>query len=386
MLGGAVAVINLWYLAKDAVLGRQIIYANGRFLTRPLSGVDRVAVEVLRALAQREDAPEVRIIYPAEAKLVADPFSDLPEPARSRIVLVPFGRGNGHQWEQFVLPRYPDANRATDWLLSLCNTGPLGWPKQLVAIHDAQVHDLPTGFSWQFRLAYRVLQPLLARRARKVVTVSTHAKARLEHHKVFPSGKAKVMTLGVDHIARELPDQSVLERHHLGAGEYLLAIGSAAPHKNLQLLARLAGVPNALSRPIVVAGGVNARVFAGLPAEVTARLVMIGRVSDAELRALYENAHCFLFPSLNEGFGLPPLEAMFCGCPVIASTSSAIPEVLGDAAVLVDPTALSAWQEAVTCMDDPRHHAEYVQRGLQHSAAFTWYQTAGQLLEILTKD
>ena len=135
---------------------------------------------------------------------------------------------------------------------------------------------------------------------------------------------------------------------------------------------------------IVAAGGGNSRVFSGMEVHDD-KLVLAGYVSDGELRALYENAQCFVYPSFYEGFGLPPLEAMHCGCPVIVSNRASLPEVCAGAAAYCEP-------------DDPADIARVMRRvltsaalrsemrdaGLQRAALFTWRKSADRLEDILT--
>src|SRR5207253_1940106 len=117
---------------------------------------------------------------------------------------------------------------------------------------------------------------------------------------------------------------------------YVLAVGSLTPNKNFNGVVRAATLLGDLDCKIVAAGGANTRVFNGVALADDA-LIMAGYVTDGELHALYENAACFIFPSFYEGFGLPPLEAMHCGCPVIVSDRASLPEVCGEAAVYCDP-------------------------------------------------
>jgi glycosyltransferase involved in cell wall biosynthesis len=165
-------------------------------------------------------------------------------------------------------------------------------------------------------------------------------------------------------------------------------VGSLDPRKNLQ------GVLDAIKRlehlsdvKFVIVGGKNSRIFSGdgTQAPVPSRqVVWAGYVSDGELKSLYENAGCLVFPSLYEGFGLPPLEAMYCGCPVIASARTSIPEACGDAAMYCEATSPDDIAAKIAqMMGDPQLRQRYRNAGLLHAREFRWERSAQQVLEIL---
>jgi len=353
---------------------------NGRFLGRPITGVDRAAIELSRALRDLLDA----LNQPSSDLEVALP----PGPEgrmealgrRGRFAYRHLGGKPGHGWEQGVLARY----RRDAWLLNLCNTGPVLRRRQAVVMYDAQFITQPRSYSLAFRTWYRVLLTLVGRTSRLIFTSSEASRRDLETHGVVPRGKARVLQLGVDHMARVETDPTVLDRLSLDPGSYVLAIGSLAPHKNLPRLveafvaARLSGIR------LVIAGGGNPAVFrdAGLPQ--VENVIYAGRVTDPELRALYENALVFACPSLSEGFGLPPLEAMFCGCPVIATTGGSVPEICDDAAIYADPLDVAAWTKQLRRVaQDAGLRADMVRASLERAKLFTWAGAARCLLRDL---
>lgn len=351
---------------------------NARFLVRPPSGVDRVAIEIIRALAQSPNISGLILLHPTGAKLFCDWIDALPDEARQKVSLHPIGRLSGHLWEQLELPW---ALRELS-LLSLCSTGPVIRRNHAVMIHDAQVWDTPHSYSRAFRLAYRLLLPVLGRTARHVLTVSQFSAGRLVAVGIAPKGKPRVVPNGAEHILRTPPDPNILHRHGLATGGYILAIGNLAPHKNLRRLVEAAANRSLGSPPLVVAGGKNARVFADAGLPEAACVLYIGRVTDSELRALYAGAMALAFPSLTEGFGLPPVEAMLCGCPVIATTKGAVPEVCGDAVLYVDPADTLAWTAALDRIArDAALRADLRAKGKARAARYTWAKSAAALLE-----
>ena len=353
---------------------------NARFLTRPASGVDRVAIELIGALAAGPDVGRLILLHPVSDRLHRDWIDLLPSETRAKIVLHPFGTRQGHLWEQLDLSRaLPEL-----LLLSLCSTGPALRRNQAVMLHDAQVWDVPQSYSRAFRLAYRLLLPVLTRRARHVLTVSQFSARRLTDLGIAPRGKPRVVLNGAGHILRVQPDPETLARHGLGTGRYLLAIGNLAPHKNLALLVRAAAARRPGGPELIVAGGMNSKVFADAGLRATDGVRFIGRVSDAELRALYEGALGLAFPSLTEGFGLPPLEAMLCGCPVIATTGGAVPEICGTAALFVDPADQPGWTAALERIaQDETLRNDLRRNGKTQAAPYTWDAAATALMREL---
>jgi glycosyltransferase involved in cell wall biosynthesis len=187
------------------------------------------------------------------------------------------------------------------------------------------------------------------------------------------------MPEGGEHILRVPADTAVLAKHGLSPQRYALAVGTRAAHKNLGALRDAAALLAARGMTLAVAGAVQAGVFSGAADAAGARL--LGRVTDAELRALYENALCLIFPSRYEGFGIPPLEAMWCGCPVLAARAGAVPEVCGDAALWFDAGGPAA---AVTRLLDEPGLADVLRaRGRERAQRYAWDAAARRLMEIV---
>ena len=186
-------------------------------------------------------------------------------------------------------------------------------------------------------------------------------------------------------MAADTADPAIVARLGLAGSRFVLAVGSANPTKNFaRLLTAFADVADPDLRLVIVGGG-NEAVFAAEAATVTDRVVRAGRVDDAALTALYGAATALVFPSTYEGFGLPPLEAMACGCPVIASIAASIPEVCGDAAVYFDPydpIAITAAIDRVA--GDAQLRDQLTMLGRRRAAHFTWNRSATLLLDAIT--
>lgn len=350
---------------------------NGKFTAQRMTGVQRVAYELtteLARIANADDAPS--LVVPQDH----DP-SGLPAGARMQTS----DRLHGTLWEQWTLPRTTRGRT----LLSLCNIGPLAKRDQLLMIHDAAVFDLPAGYSLAFRLWYRFAFSILKRRARHIVTVSHFSRARLAARLRVPPARVSVVPAAVDHIDRIDADPRVLSRLKLDTDGYVLFVGSLAPGKNLARALEAIALMRA-SHPtlrFVIAGGANAKIFGARAAGLRdddPYVTWAGYVTDGELKALYEHAGCFVFPSLYEGFGLPPLEAMRCGCPVVVSHEGALPEVCGGAALFCDAYSPPDIAAAIArVMDDAELRARLRTMGREHARRYSWRRSARALLDIV---
>jgi glycosyltransferase involved in cell wall biosynthesis len=325
----------------------------------------------VRALdAERRNAAAT----PEPVEILAPPDATLDRLALDTIAVRRVGRHTGYRWEQTELV----AAARGSLLLSLGNVAPLAHARNAVMIHDASVFDRPDAYGWRFRTAMRWMLPILARRAARLFTVSSFSAGRLARHGVVNRHGYTVVPNGADHITRVAADTGAIARAGLRPGGYALFVGSPHPNKNLRgALAAISRVTDPTLR-LAVVGAADTAVFAGGDAPpATDRAVFLGAVDDAALAGLYSGALTLLFPSFYEGFGLPPVEAMTLGCPVIAADRAAIPEVCGDAAILLDPEDATGMAAAIDRLAaDPARRAELVARGRRRAALFTWRASA----------
>jgi glycosyltransferase involved in cell wall biosynthesis len=178
----------------------------------------------------------------------------------------------------------------------------------------------------------------------------------------------------------------VLDKFNLDKIPYILTVGSHAFHKNLSVVYRAAEMIPSDALNIVVVGGDFDRWFKSTGELSTDKVKKIGYISDSELKALYQNAIALVFPSLYEGFGLPPLEAMACGCPVIVSKSSSLPEVCGDAVLYFDPHQPQELVEKINkVINNPGLRSELRGKGFSQAEKFHWSVAAKTTWESLVK-
>lgn len=343
---------------------------NGRFLTRPATGVDRFAYEVTRQLhALPGLLDNIQIALPGWAQVSSEIAADLNGHIQR------YGRSSGHLWEQVELPMHVKDRL----LLNFCNTGPMFRERQLVVIHDAATMATPDNYGRAFRLWYRTMIGNLMRHSRVVCTVSKFSADELVKYFGRPRGGIEVISESGEHILREAADSRILYRLGLSERRFALAVGSRARNKNLKATIAAMAHPGLADLKLVAVGAANDRVFQN--ADGLARApIFSGYVTDPELRALYQNASCFVFPSLYEGFGLPPLEAMICGCPVVVSDRGSLPEVCGGAALYCepdDPASIAGKIRSLLESEDLRQ--EMIARGRQHALTFRWKSAAASV-------
>ena len=285
------------------------------------------------------------------------------------------GRCSGQVWEQLELPWH-----ASDGILvNLGNTGPAIARSQIIVVHDAGVFSSPEAYSWKFRLWYKLLQKAHVARGTLFVTVSEFSKRELVRHLSLPEYLIRVISEGADHMHRLSEDLSILHQHGLVQGRF---VGNLAAHKNLSALGATAQMLAAQGATLVITGGLDHGVFRGgaaLPRPAT----YVGRVSDSQLKTLYRSAACFVFPSRYEGFGLPAIEAMACGCPVVSADIPSLREVCGTAALYAKPDQPDdiAAQVALLIENDSLRD-EMCERASRHARLFTWNAAASALNSI----
>ena len=352
------------------------VFFNSRFLTQSVTGVQRYAMELIKALDKLIDVGEID--RGKFSFVLIGPKNTKHDPDLKHIPLRRVGRLRGHLWEQLELPLYS----RNSLLVSLCNAAPLFKHSQVVTIHDASVFATPQTYPWAFRTWYRVLLRGICKSASRIITVSDFSRSELVRYCNVDVKKVRVVYSGKEHILDVPADESVIKKHDLGKKPFILAVSSVTPNKNFRSIVRAVELLGDDGFDVAIAGGVNPRVFTRSNLSLPDTVKHLGYVSDAELRALYQHAACFIFPSFYEGFGLPPLEAMACGCPVIVSNAASLPEVCGDAVLYCDPYSPEDIAAKITLlMGDEALRNGLRHKGLARAREFSWERTARLTLQ-----
>jgi glycosyltransferase involved in cell wall biosynthesis len=259
---------------------------------------------------------------------------------------------------------------------------------EVVTIHDVLPLRAPELFSAVIRANFRLLTPALARRATRVITGSAYTRGEIVELLGVAPDRVVVTPYGVDARFRPAPPEPAALRERFGIDRpYVLCVGTLEPRKNLatalRAFARVADHVEDLALVVVGGAGWGNAAFDEALRGVRADVVLPGYVGDEDLVGLLAGARCFLYPSLFEGFGFPPLEAMACGAPVVTSDRASIPEVVGDAALTADPEDVDALADAVArvVLDDALH-ARLRRRGLERSSLYTWERCAAATVDV----
>lgn len=258
-------------------------------------------------------------------------------------------------------------------------------------LHDATPWRYPDTMDLKGRLYFRWVGARAVKASKLIITVSNEARKDITTSLRIAEGKVRVIYEGIDHVFRREKDDVLLNsvRRRYGLPErFILAVGTLEPRKNLRTLIRayreMAEV-NGNKLGLVLAGRLGWK-----PADLEdylygedKRITVTGFVPQCDLVALYSLAEVFVLPSLYEGFGFPPLEAMACGCPVIVSNRGSLPEVVGDAAILIDPENVESMVHAIRAVEsNVSLRADLVRRGLDRVKLFSWKTAAAKTLEI----
>lgn len=358
---------------------------NGRFLTQQISGVQRYCREILIALDHCntiEQGIQFKLIYP----------EGVSNPNFKTIDVDRLGRGGGkfggYLWENTTLLK----NSVGKTLVNLGNTAPIRIKsKSYVLIHDASVVDVPESYSIAFRIYYRLQQTYFAKSGFKILTVSTFSVARLSKALRIAPSEITNISAGGDHILRTPACDQFLPANGLKPQEYFLIVGAAAKHKNIALVEKTIRTLKSVKSQFVATGCISRLEFTTRPSSefYGTSIRFLGQVTEPQLRALYENAVALIFPSKYEGFGLPPLEAMYCGCPVIANRIPSVVETVGDAGYWFDGDLPDAEIQLAAIIDRVSKNRamlnELRTRGYRRIKNFTWARTAQNLIDAIKK-
>jgi glycosyltransferase involved in cell wall biosynthesis len=350
---------------------------NGKFFGAAPTGVHRVAEELIAAadawIAEKPKDDD-RYALMARTDVKVPPYRNIAcvrESPRVRWM-------HRIAWEQFYLPM---ACRK-DFLLNLCNIGPLFHRASATMIHDAQVYSTPGSYSRPFRLWYKFAFSFIGRYHKLIFTVSEFSKQELVRYGIAAADKIVVIHNGCDHILQIQPDDSLLAKFKLQSGRYVVALANTQKHKNVGILLKAFATPELADVALVLFGSAKKVDFENIGHAVPPNVTFAGRTSDAELAGLIANAGALAFPSLTEGFGLPPLEAMALGCPVVAAPFGALPEVCGEAALYADPFSEGEWSAQIrSAIDDETMRQSLVAKGHRQAGIFTWKRAAQNLIE-----
>lgn len=335
---------------------------NGRFLARPVTGVERYGRLLLRVIAR--EWPDSRVIVPKGAPGDLDACG---------LEVIRHGSTSGHVWEQVELPR---ALANGDVLLSPANTGPLRAARHIPVVHDLAFLHHPEWFNARFATWYKLLIPRMLRRAERVITVSGTVRNELLRYYAVPGERAHVVPPFVLPSLLPANASTGIQR------PYYLMVASLDPRKGIE---RALNWFTGLREPgfdLVIVGRAH-RAFAPVEIPDHPGIRVLSDVHDEQLGALYRDAIALVQPSYYEGFGLPILEAITIGCPVIGSYLNVFTEQFGDAVLVADIGYTRNMMRAMVLMNDATTREEYVARGRARALDFNEARTTDALHDAL---
>lgn len=352
-----------------------MLIINCRFLTQDITGVQRFSEEIACRLA--ETVEDVRLVAPK---------GNLRRTILGGRRVEQVGSFTGHLWEQIDLPLILRARSGT--LVCLGNTGPLVVRNQVLVVHDLTWFQAPESYSLKFRTFYHIITKVLVYRAKVLCTVSDHSKKVLEAHYGLDSSRVSVVPNAVD---ESFGNQKDVRPANVGDEEFFLVVSSLNKHKNIAAIVdaftEYAQESGSKTKLLLVGGSSSA--FSKVDGKKMGSgfedcFQSIGRVTDGELIWLYRHAKAFVFPSLQEGFGIPPLEAQSLGCPVVASSIPALRETLEESALYFDPSSKPSMKRALAKIDSTKALREQlIAAGKSNVTRYSWGRSAERLLQAM---
>lgn len=346
------------------------IYVNARFLTQRITGVQRYAAEISKQL--KSLSGEISFVSPRN--IIHDELAN-------ELNVVEHGKMTGHLWEQLELPVFL-RKMGSPLLISPANSSPLGYDNKVVVIHDVSFLRNPRWFSRKFFYYYRFVVAKASRQALKIITPSEFSKKEVSHLLCIPEDKIEVV-YGAASSEPGNDNREITSR----SGRYMLAVSSLDPRKNFDNLIAAFIASGIKDIRLIIVGHMSGIFRNKKLSEAVGKnpdIIFTGYISDQELFDLYRKAELFIYPSLYEGFGIPPLEAMACGCPVVVSRASSLPEICGNAAVYVDPLDVDDMKRAICeIVGNSKLRQELIIKGKERVKSFSWNDSAKRLLNII---
>lgn len=345
------------------------IYINGRFLTRPITGVERYAYMICKALA--EMGKDFTIICPNSPIMSCYDTSNLP--------IIHYGFGKSHLWEQCVLPFF--FIKKKDYLFfSFTGLGAILVRNKVMTIHDLSFLENPRWFSKSYYWWYKLMTPLAVRTSKHIITVSEFSKKEILRFYPF----IKEADISIAYNAADERFYHFQSQESVPAKPFALTVSSLDPRKNFGRL--IEAFKDIKECSLYIVGSHN-HIFTQQDHTTNTddTIRFLGRVSDKELVRLYNQATCFIFPSLYEGFGLPTIEAMKCGCPVLVSDIPVLREVCGNAAIYFNPSQVEDIRNSIKqfLKEKEALRPNLIAKGYENINRFSWENTAKAIIQLV---
>lgn len=344
---------------------------NARFLTQKITGVQRYAIELSKEL--KKITPCIKFITPRNV---------IHHELAEELGAERYGILTGHLWEQIELLGYLKGKN-NPLLLNFSGLSPLFYRNKITTIFDLSFLRHPEWFSKRYYYFYKTLLPWSIKYSVALITISNYSKKEINELLQVPMDKMYVVYCSVPGIFRNTTNE-------IKSGKrYVLSVSSIDPRKNFKNLIMAFNCLDIEGLELIVIGSENS-VFKN---QVLKKVIQsnkhthfTGYLSDNELAQQYKKAMLFVYPSLYEGFGMPPLEAMAFGCPTIVSNTTSLPEVCGDAAYYVDPYDINDIAKGMKeVLENDNLRGNLMNKGYDRIKLFSWENSALKIMEIVKK-
>lgn len=345
---------------------------NGRYLTQRASGVHRYAFEICNMLHRM--GVDFHVVVPQEI-----------EPSyQFDFKTVKCGSiKNGHLWEQISLPKYLK-KIGNPLLISFTGCGPLYYDNQIVTVHDVSHERYPEWFSKGYYRYYHFMMPRIARKAHTVLTVSEFSKQEIVDVFGLNEDKIHVIHSNVPFYHKPSREEILNYVRPADTEKYIIAVSNMDPRKNFaQLIRAFNNIDDKSIKLYIIGMRYKAFNTPDLENLINDKVYLPGFVDDDQLQKMYQNALLSVYPSLYEGFGLPPLESMTFGCPAIVSDIPALREVTQDAGLYVNPHVINDITEKINLLlTDTNLQQSLRLKGLEQIKKYSWEKSAKQVLDL----
>lgn len=352
----------------------KIVYINGRFLSNGMDGISRFSLEICKQLKKLN--LNFKIVIPNWLEYRNEECFEI----------VKFGNLKSHFWEQIDLLIFLK-KQGNPFMLNLSGLGPLFYKNQIVTIHDLSFYENNNWFSKAYTFFYSRATPIVARNAIKILTVSDFSKREIIKYLQIDERKIEVIYNAVaDDVKKEFDSvkispivKTILEQ------KYILAVCSIDPRKNLQRLIDSFLELKLDDYKLVLVGKTSSHFNIKLMSD-SENIFFTGFVSDSDLSILYKKCDFFIYPSLYEGFGIPPLEAMKNGCAVVVSEIPSLKEVCSDAVFYINPLDVESIKNGILkLIKDSVFKKELKRKGILRSEFFKWNDSGDKVHNIIKK-
>ncbi|WP_299713022.1 glycosyltransferase family 1 protein [uncultured Tenacibaculum sp.] len=339
-----------------------MVIINARFLTQKITGVQRYAIEISKQLPEFIGKEKVVFVAPKSPLINADELIDKE--------VIQFGAFKGNLWEQVDLFLFLKKNKKSI-LINFSGISPVFLKRKIMYLHDLAFKHYPKSFSYAFAKAYNLLIPIAVKNAKNIITVSNYVRKDIQNH--LKTKKIDVVYASHSNFFKLLNKKRE---------KIILSVSSIDPRKNIN---RVIEAFNKIdSDYTLVFVGAESKSFSSVKVSSSKKVIFTGYINDQELLSLYNKASIFIYASLFEGFGIPPLEAQACGCPCIVSNKSSLPEVYGDSVIYCDPYSVDAIKEKLNFLIKNKKERELLaMKGFENVKCYSWDTSAKKLITII---